>query len=66
MNRRIHAQRLGTFRAGRVGLAAIALIAGLLGPAASRQLLDQVPGTAALWLLPRGARGWTIVREESQ
>jgi len=38
----------------------------VLGPAASRQLLNQVPGTAALWMLPRGARGWTIVREESQ
>ncbi|MEO7272350.1 MAG: FAD:protein FMN transferase [Vicinamibacterales bacterium] len=38
----------------------------VLGPAASRPLLNAVPGTAALYFLPRGAHGWHLVRAESE
>jgi thiamine biosynthesis lipoprotein len=38
----------------------------VLGPAASRPVLNAVPGTAALFFLPRGTQGWHLVRAESE
>jgi len=38
----------------------------VLGPAASRPLMQAVPGTSALFLLPRGTHGWHLVRAESE
>jgi thiamine biosynthesis lipoprotein len=38
----------------------------VLGPAASGALLKAVPGTAALFFIPRGTHGWHLVRAESE